>query len=764
MLPVRGWAGVTIQAMVDDDLRVVRGRLRLEGVAPHDLLDPLRALPLPADDRTAARTWPGGRSEGYMEILPGEDGSVRFIAHLPTRYGAVGYVPRKGLFANGGWYPQPTVGGGLPVLDWEVDLCFPEGVVGVVGNQVTESGAPSGAPRCLSWSGRGERVAIAALRGGHISQVLAPEGHMTVVARRRQARRWRDHLVALARRWPAGQPLDVVVVDAPLMRRLVRSGPGLLFLSDRAFRLSPGLNRFHRDPVFEGLLRSGLSVPSPQDRALVADILSRVEAGVSTRGLLRWFSWLPQVDDLLYDGSTPYVAELLGEAFPGDPLADDLVELFQPQVPGSVVARQWEDLLGEGAGEALARHVLAGGSLESAASQYGVSRAVVDAWRGPCPVQDYLLQVRDGGAGGVVTVQRSAPGAGPEPVVLEVDGERTTWLAQSGEDLWQWRSDDMPHQVVLDPDGHVLQTDLANDRWPARWTCVLSAFPMVWNLSSGALEAFGAVRLRRQYDTRNYLDMVAVVDEVNLLEGVFAYGRTMGPLQDRRRRPFRLYPWGSVAWLDTAFRPTDEGAVALGGGTAFVWDTVVDDLFPLRGHELILSAEAGLVPLGSQTWRSLRGSFTGIVSPHPRVAFAAQGRLGWATGEVEHRLLTFGGADNMRCLPTDLVVGTQRALAMTEARWVPLRHVSLPVLVGWVDELQLSAGLEAGWLGGAHWDGEGADQLAALGVTSGVTLVVDILGARPTLIGLYGAAPRWVEPMPAVPLGARIYMTWWQAF
>ncbi len=760
LLAVFCWVGaavgaqprVEIEAVVFPRLDAITGTLCWEGERPADFVDVLGTLPEPPDDRTALRTWPGGPSEGWVRWQEGEGSCIDFEASVPDRYGAVGRVPGSGLFLNGGWYPQPVdVEGHLPELSWSVSVRLPLDMVGAVGSTAGEG--------LLRWDGRGERVGLAVVPGGRVERLETTVGSVALVSRRGftgARKRWLTRSLEAA--WPAQVPLDLVLADAPLMRRLVRPGPGLLFLSSRAFRVSPGLKHLHRLSVTRGLLEAGLHgrLPAQNERALVAAALADqalVEAPTA-RGLLRWVSWLPQIDELLYSGSVPYVADVMGEPWPGDTLQDDLLELLDPRLPGAVVAARMRARGAEPVSLAL-------GLLDASSAAPAlppVRYAAAD--------QDYRLEVGPEG----IRVVRDAPAvAPPEPVVLSVDGERMLLEFEGGPGAQAVQPAEPPDRVAIDPDGLLRQADRANDRWPTRWTTVVSAFPTVWNLSSGRLEGYLALRFRRQHDTRWYYDTFLFRDEVDEVGFQGSVGRSWGPLQDRRWRPFRLRVWASAALLDPDFRPTDRGKVAVDLGATWVWDTQVDWIFPLRGHQLLLAANGGFVPSGDQRWASVGAMLGGVHAPHPRVAFAGQLRGGSSWGEVEHRLEVLGGVHNLRSIPVDLAVGDTRAVARGELRVAPLRHVSVPLGFAWLDEVQLAGGLEGGVLRGAtveeSYGPTPTDGIAAaVGWTASSFVVLDVLGGQPALAGLLLAGPLVTEPEWIGEQAPSLYLMWEQAF
>ena len=127
------------------------------------LVDPLAALPDPADDRTLLRTFPGAPSHGQIAWESVGPDRWRFTTSLPRRYGDLGWT-REGLMANGGWYPQPVrPDDPLPVFEWTVTLNLPADASGAVGNV-------AGTDQLL-WRGVTERVSIGVLRRGRITRL-----------------------------------------------------------------------------------------------------------------------------------------------------------------------------------------------------------------------------------------------------------------------------------------------------------------------------------------------------------------------------------------------------------------------------------------------------------------------------------------------------------------------------------------------------------------------------------------------------------------
>lgn len=709
---------IRIDAAVDADLRSVRGTMSFdEAVA---LVDPLASLPIPADDRALLRTFPGRIDRGAVKWrrLDAYPNTVRFTTSLPERHGDVGWLRGRGLWANGGWYPQPV---GVPlVASWDVHVSVPEGALGAING---DTGA-------LRWRGSADRVALAVLADAVISEAAVRGGRIRLLEHRPAEPAALRRLASIVEGgWPLLAPPDVLVVEDLDLARLARAAPGMVYLSDRTFRLFPGLERYHAGIVRRALVHASLPMGDGWERELCATALSDAVPAPSPRRILGWFAWNPIVDALLTDGTLPFYDDLFGEAFGGPP---GLWEALDPRIPGAAAARQLDDLRGPGTAEAFARLRLASDSLADTAEKMGIPAEIREAWRLPYPRgQDYAI------AGGRI-VRRAPAGAPAEVVRVEVDGAPLgAWIAGPGPAELPLAP--APRQVRVDPAGHTLQTDRGNDRWPSRWNVVATAGFYSLSPSQGNVDFEAALLFRRQGDTR-WLWFGSVAHDAQDLGAIdLGVVRYLGPLVDRRRRQHRLYVSVGGALLDPSFRPTDSGAVALGGGVSYAWDTRTDDLFPRTGHRLGGGVTAGFVPGGGSAWTKVGVGGVKLWSPHPRFAFALRGAAGRASGDVEHRLLALGGAGDVRGIAEDAVLGTEEVSGSLELRTALLRNASVPLGFGWLSELQVSPGLD----GGTSWrDGRPSSALAA---SLGVHTSTDMLGARPTFAGVTVAAPVWTE-------------------
>jgi len=724
---------VRIDARVAPDLRSVEGTMVVEGVDPASLrlVDPLSRLPDPPNDLHALRTFPGTPSRGAV-TFEAQAAVVRFHTAMPRRFGALG-ATHHGLFGNGGWYPQPLVDGEMPIATFEVTVQLPPGAFGVLGSA-------TGTER-LSITLTAERVPLAVLPRA----VVTPIGDDVVLVTRREPRPGlRRRLTAMLPHVPG--PLAGGVVEGPLRRRLARPGPGVLFLSDRAFRVSLGLGAIHQPAVARGLMAALSGGADPFRREVIA--AGRVEAyraadpSLDPERLLGTFRWVPQVNALLSTRNTAFFSDILDRPHPGDPLRDDLVEMWSPTWPGPAVVAQLDDRFGPGAGACAAA---LGDEVRC-----GLPAGILETFRRPYPDQDYTIDVDPSG----VTVDREVAGdPPPETVTVRIDGEDVTRALPPGRTRIPWAA---PSSVVLDPRRHTDQRSRRADRWPARYDVTAQAWIDSINLSQGQVFAWAASTIRRRYDTHNLVSGIVSNSRADRLSLDLSYLRSEGRLLDGFRRPHRLQLRVGASWLNPDFAATDGLQVALDTTLTWAHDTRVSSDFPLRGHRVSVWTSAGRVlGGGDQTWWSASALGMAVGSLHPRQALAGELIAGVARSSVPQRLLQLGGPRLMQSIPTlpactgdstgepCTVLATERAVAHLEHRVAVLRNVSLPLWLAWGSELQLTTGLE-GLV--ARIDREDGEVVWATGVTAGVFGLADVLGAEPLGAGVTLAWPLVWDP------------------
>ena len=106
-------------------------------------------------------------------------------------------------------------------------------------------------------------------------------------------------------------------------------------------------------------------------------------------------------------------------------------------------------------------------------------------------------------------------------------------------------------------------------------------------------------------------------------------------------------------------------------------------------------------------------------------------------------LLTLGGADDVRGLPSNEGLSNERIMGTAEYRWTLFRHASIPSPLVWISELRLAPALDVG----VGWRGD--ERVAAVGANLGAYVTLDNLGALPALSGATVAVPLWTEGVEA---------------
>ncbi len=757
-----------IEAEVSDDLRRVTGVFTAPPRLIASLVDPLSVMPDAPDDRRMFRTFPGRPNGGAVTWTVTGPTTATFVADLPQRYGALGWT-REGLLANGGWYPQP-IDDGLPTLDWNVTVSIPTHAVGALGDRVGRD--------TLFWSGEAERVSLGVLPRGELTRLSGAHWQVDLVTPRRpRPVLLRELQRSLDKTATASMPQRGALIEGPLRRRLVRPGPGLAFVSDRAYRLTPGLQRFHRVAVTRGLVTSWNHEPDPFLRDLSGAAIgaehANALAGADAGKLLRTFSWMPQVRGLLASATMPFYSDTLERTHPSDVIKDDLVEMWDPTTPGTVVLAQVSDRYGPNVEATVRRDISHGTAAQAAMGLAGIPEDFLQNWRTAYPKQDYVLDVHP--KRHKVHVTRNAPADAPiEAAVVRIDGQDHTIIGGPGTTVLDGL--DGPHRVSLDPSGHLGQTSRRGDTWPAKYQLTFSAGITHINATQFQVFGVGGMTLRKAYDTHNLWRGVLYNSFSDLVAARISYTRKEGGLQDGWRRPHSMTLWTSTSLLNPGFSDIDGLQGSLGTGVSYSWDTRISSDFPLRGHRFSLGVSGGLVPGLDETWLHQGLTGMGVVSPHPRHAIAAIGSITAAQSNVPHRRLRLGGHAVMRSLPALAAcpsvdddgqpipcqeLADQRAFGAAEYRVAPLRNASVPGFLAWGSELQLTAGVEGVV---ANVDDRVAE---AVGVTVGITGLADLLGAEPYMGGITAGWPLWwnaslteVERHP----WPELYLRWAQEF
>lgn len=726
---------VSIDAQVSDDLKWVQGNIRFDAVADYELIDPLKGLPEPEDDTRGPRTFPGPRNEGQTTWGTETDGSLWFRTILPQRLGDVG-TTHAGLFANGAWYPQPLREGQLVQASWDVTVQIPTNTAGALGDVAGRD--------TLHWEGEGERASLAVVRHGHLTRLQSDGVDVTLLTQgppRYGLRTNLENQLPLLTQIGDKTWTGVIAV-APLRRRLARPGVGMTYLSQQAWRTLFLLWRLHHVSTMRGIATGFIDRSDPVERQLVGAWVSEEHAnalvGMSADKAVKFSRLVPAVDSMASDGDTPFYGDIFEMVHETDLIRDDLLERFGDPTHGAVVFAQLTDRFGKHDAGIFGESLFLGATLAEAAHDAAIPMSFFEAWRSPYPVQDYTLELGEKRLSATVT-RHAPPDAQVEMVTIAAGDERLSWLAGPGPDETTVTFDERPKSVRIDPKHHVLQTERRGDLKPSRYLVSVGGGVSTVVLNPFFLEAYLVSWIRRRGDTHNLWILSAATDRENWASISMGFARYAGPLLNQRRRPHRFGITLRPSLLNPNFAALQGGRFALGGDVSYTYDNRAGSVFPTRGIRYRVSASAGFVPENLLNWFSVESYFAGLLSLHPRHVFALRFIGGFVDTSLNHRLLPMGGPNGMRSIPPSVGLAKYKTVMNAEYRTVPIRNVLVPHLLGWIQEVQFSVGVEAGV---ASIDG----QLAVMtGITTGATVGTDIFGVIPFIGGITLAWPLYVE-------------------
>lgn len=732
----------------------ITGTLQLPPGTP--VVDPLPLLPDAPDMRRQLRTFPGVPNRGRIDFQEIEPGTFAFTTTLPKRFGGIGRT-RHGVFAHGGFYPQPIVDGAVPPIHWDVTVELPR--TGTV-NDAVGTGP-------VHWEGVSERVSLALPKKARVWTLQHQDARVTVVARRRPLRAFWRHL---RKTLPSVGPVDVVLTEAPLRRRLFRTGSGSSLYSDRLFRMTLPFQPFHRPALVEGLLAAHSRLPHPQLRELVG--WSRAQAWMKRRkvggaeGFTRLFTWVPSIDSLLASRRIAFYRDIFREVQLGDAVEDDLVEVLFPHRTGAGVSVQLDDTYGRGTALKIADALEHDLTLAQAFQLEGLDPKLAREWRRDVPEQDYRLQVGD-----PTTVTREAPEDTPiETIVLKVDGERRPFQLAAGEQVVLER----PERITIDPGRHVEQHRM-QDAWPVgKLRVTATSWTDLVNLTRFRLIGGLQMTLRGRHDTRNRFIATASTGRASVVSIGLGYRYKFGPLLYGITRRHQLGLNVSGTWIDTDFVSDQGGRYSLSGSLSWSYSNYGGTHFPTHGYGFSAFLGGTIFPDGETRDGSIAVGARGVRSPHPRHAFAGRIKANWSRATREDLLPGLAGPSKMRSLPTvlpcsiaaagELCSQRSRAFVMAagEYRWAFLRDLSINTAgIFWASEYQLTLGMEAVVAELVEGPAFG------LGGTAGLAVVYDNWGVEPMMIGftagwpLYGYTLELSKPTSPVP---EIYLRFGQAF
>ena len=464
---------------------------------------------------------------------------------VPRRLGAFGRH-RGQLTLLGGWYPalgRPDAP--PPVGSVRARVSVPYGRAVVLGGTY-RAHVPRkiGRPRWVQGSRDGTSLPLIILPARTGSRPIAQGRGRWISGRRytensaalRQAR-LTVQAVAGALRLAKDEGLSVpnsdaplLVVEAPLRRRLARAGPGVVLVSDRAFRLLPfeRFYRFHRYPVVREALTAlaWQQVPPGPYRHVTADAIGaflRDRYVASSAGyaedifdVLSFWSFIPAVDSLLYAPQTAFTDAYFRLVDETDDLRVNLLDPPSGWPRGRILYEKLKDRIGPVRVAEAMRRLIRGAQWPAILTDT-IGGDQVDAflstWLGPYPAMQYSLESWSSqplkGAGcapqtnchRVAVDVRRTGAVVQEPIQLRLtdddDKQRLVWSeTSSAAHRTVTATLGAPLDLVeLDPWGRVSETpSLAvpspklDNRSRAKWRVLLNSFNLQASPTAGTLD------------------------------------------------------------------------------------------------------------------------------------------------------------------------------------------------------------------------------------------------------------------------------------
>ena len=581
---------------------------------------------------------------------------------------------------------------------------------------------------------------------------------------------------------PRGLARRLVVVEIEERQRLAVALPGILAVSDRAFRLFPlgDVERFHelglRRRAFTLLLEPHLrAIEAERDlpwvreasAALLFDlsVLADRQPQKSPADLVGFASFHPAVDQLLYAPQVAFRSEYFGQVDGDDPDRQEAERALNPWPRGRFVLEKLRDRIGsEKIGELLRAHFFEGVPLKEAAVR--VHGEPLDdffaTWIGEKRSLAYRLgPIRTTktaqGYEHVVTIERLGESWIREPVVVEARDEggalvRGVWdeAGASGEVVL--RTEEKLDHVRLDPDGRLAQDPKLTEVHP-KWDDatshpfrppVFNAFAVNLSFSRARPDALVDFSLRRKYDVREGFGL-RLSSTSRGYGGSVRYVRGLGPMVDLNSTAASASVGLSALRSDTGFAgsatPVTEAGLSLGLGK----DTRRQINDPATGSSFSVGAFVGLdhedsgenhlaLTLSARGQRLFWTSVTNVLALTAGASLAKCPAL-------PHALPTLGSRQILRGYEIDELLGCATAYAILEDRFSPFRGFYWNAAnLAWVRRFQIVPFAAAGTVSSRD---SAADIFQRFYAEAGIGLRAhyDYAGVQPAVIALDLAFP-----------------------
>lgn len=366
---------------------------------------------------------------------------------------------------------------------------------------------------------------------------------------------------------PPGATL--LVAETPLRHELAQAQGSIVILSDRIWRIFPAdrFRKFHTfqaaRAIYEKLTEDRIAPhEDARDLAWAPDAVATYLTDLFTvrqyrrrefaRDVLKYFSFVPQIDNLMYAPKVAFTSAYFGSVEEPDPWRDDLRRFANDRPRGKRLYEKLRDLCGPCVVEAMRAAVSARRPFrEAAARAAGRDLAGFYAqWLGRYPDGDVRIaavESEPSGSGFVHRVRVVKRGAAREPVVLWARDDagreaRLVWYGDGAEHVYEFESAAALDVVHLDPEERLVQRwpgeadDLRlDDRRPARWKLLYANIGGLFDVTEIQVAFSANFVVRRVYDLRNSFSFGFFRSPGTDYGGTLGYARGFGVQADENR-------------------------------------------------------------------------------------------------------------------------------------------------------------------------------------------------------------------------------------
>ena len=578
---------------------------------------------------------------------------------------------------------------------------------------------------------------------------------------------------------PRTMPAQLTLVETSERQRLGVALPGMVAVSDRAFRLIPieRIERFHRNallrPIFSALISPHVrSIESADDEGWVADFdgslladmhsLDKAEAKESAKDLVGFAGFHPAVDQLLYAPQVAFRSAYFHEVDEPDPDRDGALRALNKKPFGHLMLEKTRDLLEKDKFSIAAKeHLFSARSWRQTVKQLtGDSQQwFFDQWLSRRRKVAYKLvsvssekSASNNGYSNKIVVQRLGETDLREPVIVELTDSdnhklRTKWDSSGALGEIEVISKAKVYDVVIDPEGRLTQDPSLSDNHPRfddeyrhAWRPpVFSSFAFGASILEGQPDLEIDFIMKRRYDVRHGFGL-RVAQTYRGTSASVRYIRGIGDMRDLNNVNRSLVFALGGLYSTTGYGGSTESVTSVSTGASFVQDTRKQAYHPSQGQSLSVSTSFGLAHSESEgIIPTLSLSFRSQTLFWPSLSHT----LAWTSGGAVIRcpvlpqsLAVLSGRQGFRGYEIDELLGCSDIYTMLEDRWTILKGLYVNTAdLAWGRRLDLVPFVGMGFLASRK---TAADLFSRPIFDAGLGLraIYDYVGVQPGILAL----------------------------